>query len=210
MNRPSAILDLRKTYRTPLQDALGPSTGSTHHFTVYPPTGPAEGGGLAASHYICNISGGATAAEVELGCIEKGARTALPQLRRMGNQLSVTQIASWKRLFLSILLIVSTAEGQPPVTNTLFRANARHTLSCERESQLDCSWRVQRNGTGPFHQVEVGTELVRASSLPGDVDILLNEETKGIYECHCRLNGGQKAVVRKRVFFYSAGKWVGR
>ena len=29
MNRPWAILDLRKTYKTPLQDALGPPTGST-------------------------------------------------------------------------------------------------------------------------------------------------------------------------------------
>ena len=147
---------------------------------------------------------------MELGYIEKGACTALPQLRKMGNQLSVTQIVSWKRLLLSILLIVPTAEGQPLVTNTPLKANARYTLSCERESQLDCSWRVQRDGTGPFHQVEVGTELVRESSLPGDVDILLNEETKGIYECHCRLNGSQEAVVRKRVFFYSAGKWAGR
>ena len=131
----------------------------------------------------------------------------------MGNQLSVSRV-TWvhvqQSLLLTIFLIVSTAVGQPQVTNTPFRANARHTLSCEREQQWECSWQVQRGGTGPFQTLEVGTELVRASTLPGDVDILLNEETKGTYECHCRLNGGHEAVVRKRVFFYSAGKWAGR
>ena len=45
MNRPWAILDLRKTYKTPLQDALGPPTGSTRppysiHWTCHADNGP--------------------------------------------------------------------------------------------------------------------------------------------------------------------------
>ena len=42
---------LQKQYRY-YRELLNPLQEALDHFTVYPPTGPAEGGGLAASIYI--------------------------------------------------------------------------------------------------------------------------------------------------------------
>lgn len=111
---------------------------------------------------------------------------------------------------LSLLLVLSlstTAEAQSKVLSHPYEANTWHTLPCERE-QWQCSWEVQRNGpSGSFQPVELGTQFVKAAaSLPGDLDIFLNEITKGIYRCSCRRDGGQTAEIRTEVYFYSEGK----
>lgn len=128
--------------------------------------------------------------------------SAMGRLRGVASALSL----------LLVLSLSSSAEAQTKVLSRPYEANTWHTLPCEREQQWQCSWEVQRNGTsGSFQPVELGTEFVKATaSLPGDLEIFLNETTKGIYRCSCRRDGGQTAEVRTEVYFYSEGKWVGR
>ena len=102
----------------------------------------------------------------------------------------------------------SSAEAETAVLSHPYKANAWHTLTGERGQQ--CSWYVRRGGASNPVRVELGKEFVREGPLPGDLNISLNEDTKGIYTCACRMNGEQNETVRKEVYFYSEGRWVGR
>lgn len=89
-----------------------------------------------------------------------------------------------------------------------YKANTWHNLTCERGQQ--CSWFVRRGGSSnPFQRVEVGTNLVQEGLFRDDLKIFLNEETKGIYRCFCRMNGEEMDEFRKEVYLYSAGRWAG-
>ena len=114
-------------------------------------------------------------------------------------------------LSLALILVLAlspTAKAQPTVISRPYEANTWHTLPCEREQQWQCSWEVQRDGAGPFHPVELGTEFVKAAAtLPGDLRIYLNEYTKGIYRCSCQRAGDQMTELRTEVYFYSEGKY---
>ena len=108
---------------------------------------------------------------------------------------------------LVVLSLRSVVEAQSGILNGPYKANALYTLTCERAQQ--CSWYVRRGGASNPVRVEFGTE-VQVGPLPNDVNIFLTEDTKGIYTCACRMNGEEIETVRKVVYLYSEGKWVGR
>ena len=92
-----------------------------------------------------------------------------------------------------------------------YTENKWHPLACggERDEMLSCSWEVQRDGESTLQPVRPGTEFVRSPSslLPGryDLEIYLNKVAKGTYSCSCGTTVEQ-AVLRTKVYFYSAGK----
>lgn len=114
-----------------------------------------------------------------------------------------------QRAFCVTFIALSIVGGQPCSASELpYAENQRHTLSCDgdRDARLTCLWYVQGDDGGAFHSVTVGTEFVKMGSLPGDLDVYLNDATKGTYRCSCRMPGEQS--VRKKVFaFYSAGEF---
>lgn len=114
-------------------------------------------------------------------------------------------------LFVLCMSLTSPAEAQQPaVPSHPFEANTWHTLTCHRDQQWYCSWEMRRGGdSASFRPVDPETDFIKAGSLPGALNIYLNEETKGTYRCKCRMSGEQKAERRKTVYFYSASKWVG-
>ena len=124
----------------------------------------------------------------------------------MGQQHRV--VLTTVSLLVIALSFGSTAKAETAVLSHPYKANAWHTLTGERGHQ--CSWYVRRGGASNPVRVELGTEFVREGPLPGDLNISLTEDTKGIYTCACRMNGEQNETVRKEVYFYSEGKWVGR
>ena len=120
-------------------------------------------------------------------------------------------------LFLIIIAVVSlipTAESQPEVLGHPYEENTWYSLRCESGQRWHCSgdrlWEVQPDGVGPFQRVELGTEFAKAiPTVPGDLDILLNKKTMGVYRCSCRREGGQMLEPRTIAYFFSKGKRVG-
>lgn len=114
-----------------------------------------------------------------------------------------------QRAFCVTFIALSIVGGQLwPATEPPYAENQRHTLSCgvDRDVRWTCSWDVQGDDGGAFQPVTVGTEFVKMGMLPGDLDVYLNDATKGTYQCSCRMPGEQS--VRKKVFaFYSAGEF---
>ena len=102
------------------------------------------------------------------------------------------------------------AEAQPTVLSHPFKANTWHTLDCYHDRQWNCSWELRRgDDANSFQPVELGTPLVKMGRLPGDLQIFLNETTKGTYRCTCHLEGEQSTEHRKIVYLFSQGTWVG-
>ena len=87
-----------------------------------------------------------------------------------------------------------------------FTENHRHQLSCsvERNVRWNCSW-AREDDAGTFHPVKVNTEFVTQGPLPADLDVCLNNATKGTYRCSCQVNAEQTDLM-KVIFFYSAGE----
>lgn len=124
-----------------------------------------------------------------------------PQAMRQQQLLLVVAGSLLVTLLLSLLTEAQTVLGHP------YRANTRHELTCERGPQ--CMWTVQRGGpNNSFVPVRLDAN-VREGSFPVDLNISLNEETKGIYRCECRRDEREKYELQKEVYFYSAGKWAG-
>ena len=98
------------------------------------------------------------------------------------------------------------AEAQPTVLSHPFKANTWHTLDCYHDRQWNCSWELRRgDDANSFQPVELGTPLVKMGRLPGDLQIFLNETTKGTYRCTCHLEGEQRTEHRKIVYLFSQG-----
>ena len=105
-------------------------------------------------------------------------------------------------VILIALLYSITASGQTAVEDRPFTENHRHQLPCgvQRDVRWNCSWEREDEG-GTFHPVKVNTEFVRQGTLPADLDVYLNDATKGTYRCTC-----QQTVLMKVVVFYSEGE----
>ena len=111
-------------------------------------------------------------------------------------------------LFVLCMSLSSLTEAQPAMHSHPFEANAWHTLTCRHHQRYNCSWVMRRGGDSTsFRPVELATDFVRAGLWPGDIQIFLDEDTKGTYKCVCRMPGDQTAL-RRTVYFYSASKWV--
>ena len=103
-------------------------------------------------------------------------------------------------------LLVALTEAQT-VLGHPYKSNTRHELTGARGQQ--CAWYVRRGGPNNlFDPVRLDAN-VQEGTFQVDLNVLLNEETKGTYQCQCRRNEGEKYQLQKEVYFYSAGKWAG-
>ena len=109
-------------------------------------------------------------------------------------------------VILIALLYSITASGQTAVEDRPFTENHRHQLPCgvQRDVRWNCSWDREDEG-GTFHPVKVNTEFVTQGPLPADLDVYLNDATKGTYRCTCRVNAEQ-TVLMNVIVFYSEGE----
>ena len=118
-----------------------------------------------------------------------------------------------ERLFIVAAVSLFTALSRSQLTEAQtvlghpYKSNTRHELTCMRGQQ--CTWRVRRGGpSNHFEPVELDANI-REGTFPVDLNISLNEDTKGTYQCLCRRDEGEMYQVQKEVYFYSAGKWAG-
>ena len=117
-----------------------------------------------------------------------------------------------KNLWFNVILIAVallysiTARGQPAAEDRPFAKNDWHQLLCgtQRDARWNCFWDREDEG-GTFHPVKVNTEFVRPGTLPADLDVYLNDATKGTYRCTCQVNAEQ-TVLMNVVVFYSEGE----
>ena len=110
----------------------------------------------------------------------------------------VAAVSIFTALSLSPLTEGQTVEDHP------YKENTRHELTCERGQQ--CSWYVRQGGpSNSFEPVRLDAN-VQVGAFPVDLNISLNEETKGTYRCLCRRNEREMYKLQKEVYFYSAGK----
>ena len=105
-------------------------------------------------------------------------------------------------VILIALLYSITASGQTAVEDRPFTENHRHQLPCgvQRDVRWNCSWDREDEG-GTFHPVKVNTEFVRQGTLPADLDVYLNDATKGTYRCTCQVNAERTDVMNVIVFY---------
>ena len=113
-----------------------------------------------------------------------------------------------ERLIVVVSIFTALSVGSPTEAQTVlghpYRANTRHELTCERGQQ--CAWYVRRGSpSNLFEPVRLDSN-VQEGPFPVDLDVLLNEETKGTYRCLCRRDEREMYKLRKEVYFYSAGK----
>ena len=121
-----------------------------------------------------------------------------PQAMRQQQLLFVVAGSLLIALLLSPLTEAQTVLGHP------YKANTRHELTGERGQQ--CVWYVRRDGPNNLFERVRLDDNVQEGAFPVDLNVLLNEETKGTYRCLCRRDEREMYTLQKEVYFYSAGK----
>ena len=118
-----------------------------------------------------------------------------------------TKYLWFKVIIIAVALLYSiTPRRQPAAEDRPFAENDWHQLLCgtQRDAKWSCSWDREDEG-GTFHPVKANTEFVTQGPLPADLDVYLNDATKGTYRCKWQVNP-ERIDVMKVIFFYSEGE----